>query len=131
METIIELGGKKYRVTPVEETSTIDQMVNRNEFSFNMFGEITKPNRKGPFVGFYPTREIAERVVIYGILQSIAHKLNNGETGVWVIYMDGEKYNIGRGYNTYMFPKFKTKESAEQAIRIFENSKFDLKKLFK
>ena len=133
METIIELGGKKYKVTPVEEG--IDAILLNNAYSFDMSGKVTKPNRFGPFPGHYPTAEIAEKVMLYGLLHSVAHKLNenamlSGNCFIVSRALAGNLIAVKYDGIFTISPAFKTKELAEQAIRIFENSRFDLKKLF-
>jgi hypothetical protein len=79
----------------------------------------------------YPTKEIAEKVLLYGLLQSVAYKLNKGEKGDWMItpVLHGELGIVVQSLPS-SDPRFASHELAEQAIRIFKNSKFDLKKLF-
>jgi hypothetical protein len=85
----------------------------------------------------YPTKAIAEKVLLYGLLQSVAHKLNGGtdiKGGiVWQIYLrDGELIVFNSTYTKgFAMPLFRTESLAEQAISIFSKSKFDLKKLYR
>jgi hypothetical protein len=84
--------------------------------------------------GIYPTKEIAEKVLLFGLLQSVAWKLNEGKNGDWFIFCHDNMLItdewIRRKENYHVTPVFASKDLALQAIRIFENSKFDLKKLF-
>lgn len=125
METItIELGGRKYKVSPVEEELTLEECVGNCTYLMP-----SNPLESGGFP-FYPTESIAEKVALYGLLQSVAHKLNgNNRFPSWWIYLEDGKLKID-DYPCSLDPLFGTKELAEQAIRIFANSKFDLKKLY-
>jgi hypothetical protein len=83
------------------------------------------------FTGVYPTTGITEKVLLFGLLHSVAYKLNRGMVGNWSIRLlpDGS-FNPVTVYGGWCDPKFSTRELAEQAIRMFEKSDFDLKKLY-
>jgi hypothetical protein len=87
----------------------------------------------------YPTEAIAEKVLLYGLLCSVAHKLNgywkpdwmdHNEEKFWINARSGTILTLVTYSNSDGCPVFKTKELAEQAIRMFAASRFDLKKLF-
>jgi hypothetical protein len=117
---------------------TLEDCVKDNEMGLFYDGGISnKFNKSKRGVCLYPTESIAEKVLLYGLLQSVAYKLNEGvndiELGCSIIcYNSLAKECRAVTYNgSYTIgPIFRTKKLAEQAIRIFENSKFDLKKLF-
>jgi hypothetical protein len=84
----------------------------------------------------YPTSNIAEKVLIHGLLRSVAYKLNGNkdvEIG-YCIAMFGEeiggKFNITHQHMRSGNIIFASEELAKQAISIFAKSKFDLKKLY-
>jgi hypothetical protein len=115
---------------------TIWDYIKGNEYHIAPFGDIEKSGFQS--CSNYPTVEIAEKVLLYGLLQSVAHKLNDGWNPVdthskWYLILEDCKLStmvVGDGCDGVGCPFFKSRELAEQAIRIFENSKFDLKKLF-
>jgi len=83
--------------------------------------------------GKYPTESIAYKVFLYGLLQSVAHKLNESCNGKYVIRLDQGRlvpYIVvdipSYGFDCFFF----TPDLANQAISIFAKSKFDLKKLY-
>jgi hypothetical protein len=82
--------------------------------------------------GVMPTIKMAEKHFLYGLLMCVAYKLNEGkEGGRSIIYLDDNRIDVTDCvFRKSDEPKFYTNELARQAIRIFENSKFDLKKLF-
>jgi hypothetical protein len=132
MKDELIIDGIRYK--RVEEELTLEDCVKENTFIVNGIGEI-RPTTvfHGGQYGCYPTKSIAEKVLLYGLLQSVAYKLNEGKTGKWIICLcDGKPYVADWKiiFNQYGNPLFATKELAEQAIKIFENSKFDFKKLF-
>lgn len=138
METItIELGGRKYKVSPVEEELTLEDCLIGNKNTFRMNGEpmyLSEDTSWIGSVGAYPTEGISNKVLLYGLLQSVAHKLNDGwNMGDihYYIYLLENELVVGMNANKKTIqPMFYTRQRAEQAIRIFANSKFDLKKLY-
>jgi len=128
-EIIIE--GIRYK--RVEDELTLEDCVKYNNIALTWKGNQLPLLSSTEGFGLYPTEAIAEKVLLYGLLQSVAYKLNEGKTGKWIICLcDGKPYVADWKIisNQYGNPVFATKELAEQAIKIFENSKFDLKKLF-
>jgi hypothetical protein len=132
MKDELIIDGIRYK--RVEEELTLEDCVKDNEMGlFHDGGISNKFNKTKRGVCLYPTEAIAEKVLLYGLLQSVAYKLNEGKTGTWVVRFTEQQLAIsdwGAVSNKYGIVGFSTKELAEQAIRIFENSKFDLKKLF-
>ncbi len=122
----------------VDKELTLEDCIKDNRTAENWNGAISSEYGSRPNgYGLYPTEAIAEKVLLYGLLQSVAYKLNEGvndiELGCSIIcYNSLAKECRAVTYNgSYTIgPIFRTKKLAEQAIRIFENSKFDLKKLF-
>ena len=136
MKDELIIDGIKYRKVeePKPEELTLEDCVKNNVVGLTSDGGISAAfsSRLDGF-GLYPHHAIAEKVLLYGLLQSVAWKLNEGKTGKWIICLcDGKPYVADWKIisNQYGNPLFATKELAEQAIKIFENSKFDLKKLF-
>ena len=131
MKDEIIIDGIRYK--RVEEELTLEDCVKNNVVGLTSDGGISAAfsSRLDGF-GLYPHHAIAEKVLLYGLLQSVAYKLNEGKTGEWVILFDRGSLValfLGSEYD-YGIVHFASKELAEQAIRIFEKSKFDLKKLF-
>lgn len=129
----ITLGGRKYKVSPVEEELTLEDCVRDNRWYNNMRGIAVQVVSGSEIRNQYPTEAIAEKVLLYGLLQSVAHKLNEGKDGCGrfvIAYSDKIIVAQCGTTTTWTDPLFKTREIAEQAIRIFANSKFDLKKLY-
>ena len=132
MKDELIIDGIRYK--RVADELTLEDCVKDNVCVVNVLGDIRSTSicNSGKY-GCYPTSAIAEKVLLYGLLQSVAWKLNEGKTGKWIICLcDGKPYVADWKIisNQYGNPLFATKELAEQAIKIFENSKFDLKKLF-
>jgi len=139
MKDELIIDGIRYK--RVEEELTLEDCVKDNGYSFSFSGELGhSADRIGFCAGCYPTSVIAEKVLLYGLLQSVAYKLN----GDWRCWPLGNVfgYEIARkpqtneldvvhsgSYDDYCV-RFQSKELAGQAIQIFANSKFDLKKLF-
>jgi len=131
MKDELIIDGIRYK--RVADELTLEDCVKDNESTFTDHGRLTIWDSAKDGYGLYPTESIAEKVLLYGLLQSVAWKLNEGKTGKWIICLcDGKPYVADWKIisNQYGNPLFATKELAEQAIKIFENSKFDLKKLF-
>lgn len=112
---------------------TLEDCIENNKFVINAVGQI----RNGYYdycesYGMYPNYAIAEKVLLYGLLQSVARKLNEGKDVVsgYSITNYGDQFNFVSALKNSGTVLFATSELAEQAIKIFENSKFDLKKLF-
>jgi len=128
-EIYTDENGKKFRFVPVEEELTIEDCIKRNRIGCC---------NSSPYDAAmaYPTEAVAEKVLLYGLLQSVAHKLNGGtdiKGGiVWQIYLrDGELIVFNSTYTKgFAMPLFRTESLAEQAISIFAKSKFNLKKLY-
>jgi hypothetical protein len=112
---------------------TLEDCVKDSVYVINAVGEIRPMSicNSGKY-GCYPTSVIAEKVLLYGLLQSVAYKLNEGkEGGRSIIYLGDNELDVTDCvFRKSDEPKFYTNELARQAIKIFENSKFDLKKLF-
>jgi hypothetical protein len=119
MKDEIIVDGIRYK--RVDEEITLEDCVDKNTVAVGLLD----PNG----YAFYPTTEIAEKVLLYGLLQSVAYKLNGGKTGNWRIVRNiiDDKLYPRQGYSSV---RFASESLALQAIRIFENSKFNLKKLF-
>jgi hypothetical protein len=83
-----------------------------------------------------PTKTIAEKVLLYGLLCSVAHKLNgdwkpdwsNGaQNKFWLSSVNLGAIQVIPAYTVNDgCPVFKLRELAEQAIRMFAASRFDL-----
>jgi hypothetical protein len=128
MKNEIIVDGIKYR--KVEEELTLLNCTQCNSFS----------TYRDDINNDLPTESIAEKVLLYGLLQSVANKLN-GDWRCWPLGnvfgyeiirkpQTNELYVVSPGSYNGCGVRFQSRELAEQAIRIFKNSKFDLKKLF-
>ena len=121
MKDELIIDGIRYK--RVDEELTLEDCVKEN--NFGVIWDISLPSEYAR----YPTEAIAEKVLLYGLLQSVAYKLNEGKTGRWGIgYSTIHNQLVFHEGNGSV--RFASYELADQAIRIFENSKFDLKKLF-
>ena len=130
MKDELIIDGIRYK--RVEEELTLEDCVKDNEIGLFYDGGISnKFNKSKRGVCLYPTEVIAEKVLLYGLLQSVAYKLNEGKEGECAIFLTENRFGV-QNFSVVKWtePLFATKELAEQAIKIFENSKFDLKKLF-
>ena len=142
MKDEIIVDGIRYK--RVDEELTLEDCIKDNTVMFLGDGGTTNWYQSidpKEMLDQYPTKEIAEKVLLYGLLQSVAYKLNGGDlrNRGYAIMEDKDKGidDYVHGYfGVYLvtgdsiYPLFRTEELAEQAIKIFENSKFDLKKLF-
>lgn len=119
----IMINGKPYKLVPVEEKElTLEDCCKGNEHMIDFDGDHN-----------YPTEAIAEKVLLYGLLQSVAYKLNEQAfkpTRNYSIRYNGSELIVICLDKSYGMPGFHTEELARQAIAIFAKSKFDLKKLF-
>lgn len=130
----ISINGKPYRLVPVEAELTLEDCVKGSGYWIRCDGSITCQDDMG-YIS-YPTAAIAEKVLLYGLLQSVAEKLN--QTGIFGAQPAGICHNqlskrlTATKFNgTYTIsPVFLGLELAEKAILIFAKSKFDLKKLY-
>jgi hypothetical protein len=138
----IDAWGKLYaehRYNSIKETAdkelTLEDCVKDNDYSFGFKGGLRHDSSLAGFgAGCYPTEAIAEKVLLYGLLQSVAYKLNEGKEEAWSICFRNELLcatHLCPANTTYGIVLFASRELAEKAIRIFKNSKFDLKKLFR
>jgi hypothetical protein len=114
------------KLVPVEEELTLEDCVKRNRIGCC---------NSSPYDAAmaYPTDAIAEKVLLYGLLQSVAHKLNGRKTGLYLIDLRNGILVIREQQaleEKIIDPMFATRGLAEQAILIFAKSKFDLKKLY-
>jgi hypothetical protein len=133
MKDEIIIDGIHYK--RVDKELTLEDCIKDNRTAENWNGAISSEYGSRPNgYGLYPTEAIAEKVLLYGLLQSVAYKLNEGKNGDWFIFCHDNMLItdewIRRKENYHVTPVFASKDLALQAIRIFENSKFDLKKLF-
>ena len=120
----ISINGKPYRLVPVEAELTLEDCVKRNRFV-----------HCDPFnaIGNYPTEAIAEKVLLYGLLQSVANKLNEAivcDQQYIIVLRNGKLEVIEYNGVRTSDPMFYSRGWADQAISIFAKSKFDLKKLY-
>jgi hypothetical protein len=136
MPDSVLVNGKPFKLIPDEKELTLEDCMNGSTMSD--FGVNDKYR-------WYPTKAIAEKVLIYGLLQSVAHKLNNlpcsshtHSLGLhpvvreWYIFLYRNKLDVTyrETYQNACQVIFDTKELAQWAISIFAKSKFDLKKLY-
>ena len=144
MKDEIIIDGITYRKVEPEKELTLEDCMSENLFYTNMDGFFYElpPVMKGrrDFTS-RPTQDISEKEMIFGLLHSVAFKLNGGDlrNRGYAIMPDMDKgiddyihgyFSINLVTGDSIYPLFRTEELADQAIRIFENSKFDLKKLF-
>ena len=128
------INGKLYRLVPVEPELTLEDCVDGNKWFMTQVGTVDEGLNQG--FNRYPNQAIAEKVLLYGLLCSVAHKLN--ETGrptdpktFYEILLKQKQLVIGLvGDYDLGQPMFPSIETANQAISIFAKSKFDLKKLY-
>jgi hypothetical protein len=131
----VEADGKKYKITEIEKELTLEDCIKDNRFYMKLSGWATISGN------LMPTEAIAYKVLLYGLLQSVAYKLNCGDlrNRGYAIMPNRDKgvddyvhgyFEICLVTGDSIYPLFRTEELANKAIRIFENSKFDLKKLF-
>jgi hypothetical protein len=131
MKDELIIDGIRYK--RVAEELTLEDCVKDNVATFTDHGKLTIRDSSENGYGLYPNYAISEKVLLYGLLKSVAHKLNEGKEGLYCICFHDKSLCTTRLCPTntnYGIVLFASKELAEQAIRIFENSKFDLKKLF-
>jgi hypothetical protein len=116
------------KLVPVEEELTIRDCMDPVT-TFDKRGSIVPATYRDSMIN-YPTKAIAEKVLLYGLLQSVAHKLNGGKSDpTWWIYLYRGEFKTTT-LPCSLDPLFKSEELAKQAISIFAKSKFDLKKLY-
>jgi hypothetical protein len=130
MPDSVSVNGKKFKLVPVEEELTIRDCMDPVT-TFDKRGSIVPATYRDSMIN-YPTKAIAEKVLLYGLLQSVAHKLNGGkhvENG-YCISMFGGEFTFTTQHFHSGNVIFETRKLAEQAISIFDKSKFDLKKLY-
>ena len=136
MKDELIIDGIRYKRIENPKELTLEDCVKDSVFVINAMGEIRPMSvcNSGKY-GCYPHSSIAEKVLLYGLLQSVAYKLNgNAMFGAvpHILFLSNQKkLDVSEYHGTYTIsPVFLGKETAKQAIKIFENSKFDLKKLF-
>jgi len=130
-------NGKKFKLVPVEEELTIRDCMDPVT-TFDKRGSIVPATYRDSMIN-YPTKQIAKKVLLYGLLQSVAYKLNGDWSPNWNNEAEPKfriEMNVDNeldGWSTESndgLPVFKSKELGKQAISIFAKSKFDLKKLY-
>lgn len=137
-EMEITVSGTKYwveKVVPVAPELTLEDCygswVTNSEGGATNFPIPYKPRPDG-----YPSAAIAEKVLLYGLLCSVAHKLNTtirtADRPSLICYNQiARELRATRFSGTYtLSPIFNSEDLANQAISIFAKSKFDLKKLY-
>ena len=134
MKDEIIVDGIRYKRAEEPKELTLEDCIKGNQYFVNPNGCIGK-NIEADTLDYdsYPTIDIVNKVLLYGLLQSVAYKLNEGKEGLCCICFHDKSLCTTRlcpAHTNYGVVLFASKELAEQAIRIFENSKFDLKKLF-
>jgi len=124
-ENEITVDGKvKYRKVEEPKELTLEDCVKDIFYRFT---------GAGFWNGVMPTIKMAEKHFLYGLLMCVSYKLNEGKESRWMISCTGKGLFAMQSAlisNIHIEPLFASEELANRAIRIFENSQFDLRKLF-
>jgi hypothetical protein len=138
-DQLLTFNGEVYAVAKKTKELTLDDCVRGNYYFCCTTGEITGSHTVNNVVYTkYPTEAIAYKDLLYGLLCSVALKLNGDWNPDW--NSTGAKFKICKDLGEICIRSahrendgsvvFKTEQLAKQAIDIFAKSKFNLKKLF-